>query len=346
MVAPILPVDPPTLGTFHVVQVRDPWEMDTSSRVSRRMRGAGELFSYRLLDRSLLRKHFSDPISTVASRPLGCMGITLGGDRFATQVDIGGDGKNSYCFSALVRGKASVIQNKIETNCTGTQGAVFRGDPGTRMLTSDLNSRASLWIEAGAMEHALEGMIGERLRQRLEFTPGIDWSSGLAASLKSQIDFLILEAMRWDRVADHPIALASLTDLIMTLVLRGIPHNYLERLADRRCGAVPTYIRRAEDFMRANAAAPIRMEQVAKAAGCSVRTLGAVFRQFRDSTALAALHAIRLDHVRAELDDCAADTSIAAVARRYGFTNAGRFKAAYRRRFGEAPAETAKRGLR
>jgi transcriptional regulator GlxA family with amidase domain len=105
-------------------------------------------------------------------------------------------------------------------------------------------------------------------------------------------------------------------------------------------------MRRAEDFMRANAAAPIRMEQVANVAGCSVRTLGAVFRQFRDTTPLAALHAIRLDQVRADLDCCAADASIAEVARRYGFTNAGRFKSAYCRRFGEAPAETARRPLR
>jgi transcriptional regulator GlxA family with amidase domain len=95
--------------------------------------------------------------------------------------------------------------------------------------------------------------------------------------------------------------------------------------------------------MRANAAAPIRMEQVANAAGCGVRTLGAVFRQFGGTTPLAALHAIRLDKVRAELDGRGADASIAEIARRYGFTNAGRFNAAYRRRFREAPAETTMR---
>jgi AraC-like DNA-binding protein len=32
--------------------------------------------------------------------------------------------------------------------------------------------------------------------------------------------------------------------------------------------------------------------------------------------------------------------TIAEVSRRYGFTNPGRFTAAYRRRFGESPAET------
>jgi transcriptional regulator GlxA family with amidase domain len=67
------------------------------------------------------------------------------------------------------------------------------------------------------------------------------------------------------------------------------------------------------------------------------------FRRFRDTTPLAALHAIRLEQVRAELSHSAERASVAEIARSYGFTNAGRFAAAYRRRFGEPPAETARR---
>src|SRR5271170_5737922 len=154
------------------------------------------------------------------------------------------------------------------------------------------------------------------------------------------------EIKRPGGIGDNSVALASLTDLIVSLVLRGVPHNYLERLESGRFGAVPAYVRRAEDFMRANAAVPIRMEDVAAEAGCSVRTLGSVFRRFRDTTPLAALHAIRLEQVHAELNLDAIGGSAAEVARRYGFTNPGRFTAACRRRFGETPTETARRGSR
>ena len=147
-------------------------------------------------------------------------------------------------------------------------------------------------------------------------------------------------------MADNPAALTSFIDLVLVLVLRGMQHNYLERLQNRsRSGAVPAYVRRAEDFMRANAAVAISMEQMADAAGCGVRTLGAVFRQFRDTTPLAALHAIRLEQVQADLSLGPTSESVAEVARRYGFTNQGRFITTYRRRFGEAPSETARRGL-
>ena len=62
--------------------------------------------------------------------------------------------------------------------------------------------------------------------------------------------------------------------------------------------------------------------------------------------ALAALHAIRLEKVHAELRHNVTGATIVEVSRRYGFTNPGRFTAAYRRRFGESPAETLGRDSR
>lgn len=345
MSPPPLPFDYAALSTFDVVDVRDPREMGATSPVSLRLPGDSALFSYRLQDRGLLRASFDQPITTMAERRLGSMLIHLCSSQFATQIDIQGDGLNSFCFHMVLQGKARLARSEDDTIIAGTNGAVLDGSPGTKILTSDANARQSLWIEAGALEHALEGMLDERLRKRLEFAPGVDWSSGLAASLKSQIDFLIHEATRPDGVADNPVALASLTDLIFSLVLLGVPHNYLERLENTsRLGAVPAYVRRAEEFMYANAATAVRMEQVAHAAGCSVRTLGAVFRHFRDTTPLAALHAIRLERVQVELSRGMTSGSGAEVVRRYGFTNSSRFTKAYRRHFGEAPADTIKRG--
>jgi AraC-like DNA-binding protein len=293
-----------------------------------------------------MRVRFDTPISWIAQRRLGSMTISNSGDRFPTKIDIGGDGMDGYCFSGMFHGQVRLVQNGTETASAGTNGIVFRATPGTRLVASDSNARENLWIEASTLEHALESMLGNRLREPLAFKPGIDWTRGLAASLRGQIDFLVREMKRQGGVGDNPVALASLTDLVVSLVLRGVPHNYLERFESGRFGAVPAYMRRAEDFMRANAAVPIRMEDVAAAASCSVRTLGSVFRRFRDTTPLAVLHAIRLEQVHAELNHGTASGSAAEVARRYGFTNPGRFAAAYRRRFREAPTETAMRGSR
>jgi AraC-like DNA-binding protein len=234
--------------------------------------------------------------------------------------------------------------NALKQPVAALMALSFGATPGTLIFSSDVNARENLWIEASALEKALEGLLGDRLRERLAFKPGIDWTSGLSASLRDQIDLPMGEIKRQDGVADNSVALTSLIDLMMSLLLRGVPHNYLEQLGSGCFGSVPAYVRRADDLMQANAAVPIRMEQVAAAAGCSVRTLNAVFRQFRETTPLAALHAIRLEQVGVELGHTVA--SIGEVSRRYGFSNPGRFTAAYRRRFGESPAETMRHGSR
>ena len=91
--------------------------------------------------------------------------------------------------------------------------------------------------------------------------------------------------------------------------------------------------------MRAHAESPLRMVDVAAAAGCSLRTLEASFRRAKGMTPIAALRAVRLDEARSALQRGGAG-SVALVARRYGFTNAGRFAAAYLERFGEHPSDT------
>jgi hypothetical protein len=100
MLLPPLSVGVAALSTLDTVEVCDPNEMDTTSRVSRRLRGDSTLFSYQLLDRALLRTSFHEPITIIAERRLGNMLITLSGDRFATQVAINPsfrDGNRASC---------------------------------------------------------------------------------------------------------------------------------------------------------------------------------------------------------------------------------------------------------
>jgi len=94
--------------------------------------------------------------------------------------------------------------------------------------------------------------------------------------------------------ADNAVALASFSDLVVQTALHGIPHNYTERLVNGGQGEVPAYMRRADDFMRAHAATPIRMQDVAAASGRSMRTREVGYTSFRDIPPPAALPAQRV----------------------------------------------------
>jgi transcriptional regulator GlxA family with amidase domain len=140
-----------------------------------------------------------------------------------------------------------------------------------------------------------------------------------------------------------PAALASFTDSFAHLMLKALPHNYSERLAGPVAPPAPAHLRHALAFMHASADQPVTIADIAVAAGCGTRTLLNVFRRFRDTTPLAALHDIRLQHVRGALLAQADGEATRDIARRFGFTNPSRFVAAYGKRYGETPGETRRR---
>jgi len=349
MAAPM--IDPALLAMFDVVRARHPGDLDGRVRVTERVAKSERIYTYQLQNRALWSATFDKPIFTLATRAAGSILASYADSSFATDVSVDGDEGDLFCFTTMLSGHITLVKNGNSTTTMDGRGLVWRPGPGGRLLISDDNARTNVFFKVADVEDALEHLLDERLRQPLEFEPDLDWGRGLAVSLKRQLDFVMDEFQRPDGVASNPVALASLTDLLISLVLRGAPHNYVDQLDMGAPGVVPAYIRRAEDFMRANGAEPIRMPQVAAAAGCSVRTLGHVFKHFRGSTPLGVLHAIRLELARDDLTRGASGfgasgASVTTVARRYGFTNSARFAAAFRRRFGETPSEAARRSPR
>ena len=174
--------DPRILSMCQVVDVRDPRDMDTASRVSELIPPDPGVFGYQLLGRELLRSRFRDPIATFTFRLFGDLGVFYMDDRFSTRFLIDRTGIDRFCITSMFHGRATLYQDGRETTAAGTSGLIYRGSPGTRVVTSDDNARQNLWIEVPVLERALEGMLGERLRSRLQFRPGFDWTSGLAAA--------------------------------------------------------------------------------------------------------------------------------------------------------------------
>ncbi|WP_198370084.1 helix-turn-helix domain-containing protein [Roseomonas rosulenta] len=341
-----LTVDPARLPAFNVVQATDPAELDAHSRVSDRFPANSRMYKYSLRDRTVRAMRFEQPIFGLAIRGSGPILASLGENRFATDVAIDGDVDEYFGFAIMLAGGMTLVQNRQEATAHAGQGLAYRTGPASRFTIGDDCLRTSVFLKVGEVVKVLEHLLDARLRMPLEFRPEVDWTRGLAASLKRQFDVVLEEFARPDGMADNPVALAAMTDLLARLVLVAVPHNHSDRMEAGRAAVVPAYVRRAEDFMRAHCAEPIRMAQVADAAGCSLRTLDAVFQQFRGTTPLSALHGIRLEQVHRELSLAGTDAPPAAIARRHGFTNASRFAAAFRRRFGETPAEVLRRARR
>jgi AraC-like DNA-binding protein len=330
-----LPLD--LLDRLTRFDVFDPAELGARSRITDRFPNTNNVNTYTLRNRGLVATPPGSLLSSFSMRIEGDLRFSVVEDSFGTEIGIREPGHPRYCLTTLLAGSMRWLNS--DTDAVDATGFIYRGDPGQSFLSSDANRRFMLWIDAARLERTFESLADVPLRGTLAFAPMVDWRASHAAGLARLLQYMLSELSRVDGLFALPAARESLTDLLAQAMLTSLPHAGTNALARHRPHPVPRHLRRAEAFIHEAADQAIRLTDVAAAAGCSLGTLGAAFRQFRETTPLAALHAIRLERIREVLLAPCPETP-AAVARRFGFSNASRFAAAYRRRFGEAPAET------
>lgn len=101
---------------------------------------------------------------------------------------------------------------------------------------------------------------------------------------------------------------------------------------------------RLMDYMKSRLGAPVSSEDLARAAGLSVRALHALCQRRFKTTPMELLRNLRLDAVQMRLAT-EPEAPVGDVALKLGFGHLGRFSAYYRARFGELPTETRARHL-
>ncbi|MGQ7296447.1 helix-turn-helix transcriptional regulator [Quadrisphaera sp. KR29] len=104
----------------------------------------------------------------------------------------------------------------------------------------------------------------------------------------------------------------------------------------------PAVVRRAVAHIEAHADQPLTLTDIARASGVGPRALQLAFARHLGTSPMAHLRRARLQRAHEELQsaDATAGDTVAAVARRWGWTSPSRFSTAYRREFGVPPSGT------
>ncbi|MGW3482902.1 helix-turn-helix domain-containing protein [Rhodococcus indonesiensis] len=105
---------------------------------------------------------------------------------------------------------------------------------------------------------------------------------------------------------------------------------------------VPPAVRRAVAFIESHAAQPIRLGDIAAAAGVGARALQYAFVRHYHSTPMRYLRSVRLERAHRQLraGDPSRGETVAAIATRCGFSTPSRFATQYRTVYGRPPHRT------
>jgi AraC-like DNA-binding protein len=197
-------------------------------------------------------------------------------------------------------------------------------------------------ISRDLVEDELAAMLGHPADGPVRFDTTVHLRETPASGIGVLAEELAAQMLAGHELLTHPLLQLRQVRTLTAACLLAQPHNFSSALLLGQPPLRPRTLRRAMQFIAENLTETLTLDDLARSAGCSGRTLNSAFREHLDATPMTYLRNLRLERVRDEL--LAGDDPIGTVAYRWGFTHLGRFAGAYAHRFGELPSETVARG--
>lgn len=262
----------------------------------------------------------------------------------AVSIDVG-EFETFYMVEMPLAGGASIaVGSEIVTTRPGA-AAILSPTLGISSRWASGCAQIMLQIDRAAMERFLAATLYRPLHRPLEFAPGFDLERGLGASFAGLVHHLGAELAGDEALSSSRLVATQFEQTLMSLLLGAQPHNYRDAIQALERPVAPRHVARAYDYMVANAHEAITIEDLAAVTGVSARALHHGFRKFRGASPMVCLKAIRLQRARADLGQALPGEEVSTIARRWGFSNLGRFARDYRATFGEKPSQTLRRRL-
>lgn len=195
-------------------------------------------------------------------------------------------------------------------------------------------------VDRQALHNSLTSLLETPISGSLDFLPEIKMITGPGMAI-SRLAITLGAGLAWEGapLRNAPLALAALSEALTQIILETLPHRFSTEL-HRSVGPMPRHVKRAIEFMKANLAKPLTLQEIAAACGVSQRALQQGFRQFKMTTPSAYLRYLRLEAVHQELLQATSGQTVSNIALKWGFTHLGRMSADYSQRFGQMPSQT------
>lgn len=140
--------------------------------------------------------------------------------------------------------------------------------------------------------------------------------------------------------AQQPLMAAAIAPLLAGALLECFPSTVTDpELASD--STMPETLKDAVSFISRNARADVGINDVAAAVHLTPRAVQYLFRRQLDTTPTGYMRRVRLSRAHRELVAGApSSTTVAEIARRWGFAHTGRFAVLYRQTYGQSPHTT------
>lgn len=266
------------------------------------------------------------------------------GDDVPIKVTVDPVENGDFSLVALTGGSGRARQHEDESDVSLNKG-VMRDRRLPFLVQEHGFSAFLLSCPPTVLEDHARSLLGESTkREKLVFDFAVDFTEPGPRHLLKTLHFLADETDDPSFDFENNIIMNNWESLLLSQLLFAQPNSYSDLLRMRPASNVlPYHVKRARDYIHAHAHESITLENLASQAGCGYRALQVAFRDALALSPTAYLKQVRLTRIRDELLAAGDSTTIAQVARKWGFHHLGRLSSAYRQQFGELPSETLRR---
>ena len=195
-------------------------------------------------------------------------------------------------------------------------------------------------IDQFVVDRALETLVDCPLDSPIAFDAALPLQAGAAQDWVRLVLMVHREFECPDSLLRHPLVWDPLVESLIHGLLLAADHPYRHALAARATPGRPCAVRDAMDIIEAGPHLPLTTSTLAKQCHVSARTLQEGFRRHLGMSPMAYLRVVRLRRAHRDLRSAdPAYSSVACIARRWGFTHLGRFATAHKTMFGQTPLQ-------
>ena len=174
----------------------------------------------------------------------------------------------------------------------------------------------------------------------MDFELEFDLSSGIGSGLRSYVKYITQQLNTDNYFEKYVLVRKEVVRTILTMLLNGQKSNYSEELKAIEMPGAPKHIERAYEYIMANFAEDVSVDDIVQVSGVSARALFAGFKRYKGVSPMVALKTRRLQAVHAELKNPMPGDTVTRIAFNWGFTHMGNFARDYQNMFGEKPSAT------
>jgi len=209
-----------------------------------------------------------------------------------------------------------------------------------RSLARDLQATVVL-LDPAVVASVATGLPSGQAPLPIRFTSLQPVDEASARLWKNTVTYVVRTVLADDAVVT-PLIAGHASRLLAAVMLSTFPNTAVAQTTTfDRTDSKPVLLRRAIEYMDANATNDIALADIAEAIHVTPRAVQYMFRRHLDSTPLQYLRRIRLHYAHLELS--AADRmhdTVTEIATRWGFAHTGRFAVLYRQTYGQSPHQT------